>query len=594
MNRIRGLKNRKWKLTALCSAVIATMFLSFNAPSFAKPTSHTFQSDFDPKLAGFVPLNNGDGKDDGKTIDDLMEQRIDLERSQHSQLTPEIVHMEANYVRTSGSTSDDVLFEASFHLEPNYRSLESTGRDSHDKSPKNTYSQPIMYFLGSARTPLALPIVSNLSKALKSDAASYTINVGILPIPRNETSSPDSIRYYVIIERAMQSNTSDAEVKLERFAKEFSQKADEPVRLDLENAPLERRGRILKLEDNSTLDFYEDFSRFFTEHIFISSDRLKYSMGKPQISPISQQLSIPYSVGSAANVKIQLLSVIDPEHPLTILDTVKRPAAYLAEWNLKSFADGPYRCRIIASEIGTGKQIFVDTIAFTKTSPVMVESPTRLGEDTLIIGGKKGNAAEMLRDMNFALAQEQVKTQRLESTLTEEQQRNKSLEDLVNATKRNSIAGLRFRTGLGSGPSAATNAFVGIEAGTPDLALDISFGLSYWSAAPYLGYVQPPNVSKIFDSPKSFGFQLSWIPVKPLGGTIEPEFSVGYYGIWSGTAAANETRSATLLVPALGFATDFGSDGNGFGASLNVGEAIGLGVKQSALLDVSGKLYWRF
>jgi hypothetical protein len=557
----------------------------------AHPRVHLQTRDLDPRLSDFVPIT--DEKTQVESIDDLMHDRLNKERKNFGEeLRPEILHMEANYVRTSGTTGEDVLFEASFHLEPRYMSISPEGRS---RTTASTLSaQPIMYFLGSARTPLALPVVSNLSKTLKSDAASYTVNVGILPLPQHKGSSPDSIRYYVIIERSMQSNTSDAEVKLERFDKEFSQKADEPVRLELENAPPERRGRILQLEDGSFLDFYEDFARFFTEHIFLASDRLKYAVGKVAISPISQQLSIPYTVGANSNVKIQLLSVVDPEHPLTILDTVKQPASYLAEWNLRSFANGPYRARIIASEIGTGKALFADTINFTKSSPVMVESPQRIGEDTLKIGGKKANMAEMLRQLNVELSQEQVKSSRLDATLKDANKEKQTLLDQVTATQRNSIAGLRIRGGMGSGPSAGTNLFAGVESSTPDLAFDISFGLAYWSAIPYLSYVQAPNVSQIFSSPKSLGLQLSWIPAKPFGGAIEPILSVGYYGVWSTPVHSTDLRSATLLVPAVGFATDFGSAGTGFGGSFSVGETIGLGVKAPALLDVSGKLYWRF
>ncbi len=571
--------------------MIVGLCLMCTVMSKADPRLGQHKVEVEPKPVGFVPIV--DDRSQGESIDDLMHNRLNAELKKYGDgLRPEIVHMEANYVRTSGSSGEDVLFEASFHLEPRYMSISPEGRKRTTDSMAG--DQPIMYFLGSARTPLALPVVSNLSKTLKSDAASYTVNVGILPLPMHKGSPPDSITYYVIIERSMQSNTSDAEVKLERFDKEFTQKAEEPVRLELENAPPERRGRILQLEDGTFLDFYEDFARFFTEHIFLASDRLKYAVGKPAISPISQQLSIPYTVGANSNVRIQLLSVVDPEHPLTILDTVKQPASYLAEWSLRSFANGPYKARIIASEIGSGRQLFADTISFTKSSPVLIESPQQIGEDTLKIGGRKSNMAELLRNTTFALEAERVRSTRLDATLNDTKKEKQTLLDLVNATQRNSIAGLHIRVGFGSGPSAATNLFLGVESSTPDLAFDISFGLAYWSAIPYLSYTQAPNVSQIFTSPKSLGLQLSWIPAKPFGGAIEPLLSVGYYGIWSTPVHTTDLRSATLLVPAVGFATDFGSSGTGFGASLSVGEAIGLGVKEPALLDVSGKLYWRF
>jgi len=578
-------------------AFSAVVLLSTSTTLFAKPTTPVVpQKLLDAILKSeFTPLAPEYSNDASVSMDELIRERISKEEGRFGRnLRPELLHMEANYVRTAGTTGEDVLFEASFHLEPRYSSLNAAGDKVNSKELGNGYTQPVMYFIGSARTPLALPVVSNLSRTLQSDAASYTVNIGILPLPGHEGSSSDSVSYYVIIERAIQSNTSDAEVKLERFAKEFTQSVDDPVRLKLDNAPPEKQGSILKLEDGSFLDFYEDFARFFTEHIFLSSDRLKYALGKPEISPITQKLSIPYSVGAAANVKLELLSVIDPEHSKVIVDTVRRPAAYLAELSLKPFADGPYRAAIIATEIGTDKTLFTDTVGFTKSSPLIVESPTRLGGDTLRIGGKQIDYAAQVKNITFQLTEARIKTERLDQTLKDAQQTNHTLEEIVKASKRNSIAGLHVRAGFGSGPSAATNAFLGVESSTPDLAFDISFGLAYWSTIPYLSYVQPSNVSKIFSSPKSLGFQLSWIPARPFGGILEPVISMGYYGIWSTPTATTDLRSATLLVPALGLATDFGSEGTGFGASMSLGESIGLGVKQSAQMDISAKLYWRF
>jgi hypothetical protein len=542
-------------------------------------------------LASFALI---DAKE-GKTLDELMHERLDrLKSIQGSNLAPELLRMEANYVRTSGSIGEDVLFEASFHLEPRYMSISPEGRDESTTANRNTFVQPIMYFIGSARTPLALPMVSNLSKSLRSDAASYTVNIGILPLPSPANFPKDSIRYYVIIERTLQSNTSESEVKIERFDKEFTQKADEPVRLKLENAPPEKNARIVQLDDGSTLDFYDDFARFFTEHIFLSSDRLQYSVGKAEISPISQQLTIPYSIAIASKVKIELLSVLDGDHPLTMIDTIKRPASYLAEWSLKQFANGPYRCRVTARDIATDRVLFIDTIAFTKSAPVVVESPTRLGEDTLILGGKKEDAKALFNRMNIALNEERVKTERLDATLTRVNSEKKTLEDIVNANKRSSIAGLRMRSGLGFGPSSGTNLFVGIESASPNLALDLSFGVSYWSTPPFLVYTQPQNVSRILSGPKSLGLQLSYVFAKPFGGLIEPMAGLGYFGTWSNTTEQNVIKSATIIVPSVGIASEPGGENSSFGLSLNIGEAIGLGVGQSALLDVSGKFYVRF
>src|SRR5207249_840038 len=118
----------------------------------------------------------------------------------------------------------------------------------------NTSNQSVMYFSGSARTPLALPLVSNLSKVLSGDEASYSVYLGILPLPRPADAKNDSIRYYVIIERAIESNRSENEKKFERYAKEFTARPGEPIRLRLENTPPDNQVYIIKLDDNQTLN----------------------------------------------------------------------------------------------------------------------------------------------------------------------------------------------------------------------------------------------------------------------------------------------------------------------------------------------------
>ena len=62
-----------------------------------------------------------------KSIDDLMHERLEQERAKYGPevqptLTPEILRLEANYVRTDAPTGEVVLHEASFHLEPRYMS----------------------------------------------------------------------------------------------------------------------------------------------------------------------------------------------------------------------------------------------------------------------------------------------------------------------------------------------------------------------------------------------------------------------------------------------------------------------------------------
>src|SRR6185503_10591905 len=145
-------------------------------------------------------------------MDDLMQTRLQREKAKWGtkQLTPEILRLEANYVRTN-LEGEEILHEASFRLEPRYFSYSPQGRETN--APVSP--QSIMYFVGSARTPLALPLVSNLSKVLSGDEASYTVYLGILPLPNPSDAPSDSIRYYCIIERAIESNRSDAKVKFE-------------------------------------------------------------------------------------------------------------------------------------------------------------------------------------------------------------------------------------------------------------------------------------------------------------------------------------------------------------------------------------------
>src|SRR5207302_2493176 len=106
-----------------------------------------------------------------KSIDDLMHDRLAEEREKYgSALLPEFLKLEANYIRTDAPTGEIVMHEASFHLEPHYMTMNAAGVRITDST--NSSAQSVMYFSGSARTPLALPVVSNLS-TLPGDAASY-------------------------------------------------------------------------------------------------------------------------------------------------------------------------------------------------------------------------------------------------------------------------------------------------------------------------------------------------------------------------------------------------------------------------------------
>jgi hypothetical protein len=533
-----------------------------------------------------------------KSIDDLMHERLEQERAKYGPevqptLTPEILRLEANYVRTDAPTGEVVLHEASFHLEPRYMSFSPEGREITDTFARRP--QSVMYFTGSARTPLALPLVSNLSKVLSGDEASYTIYLGILPLPKLPNSKNDSVRYYVVIERAIESNKTDDEKKFERYAKEFTTRPGEPVRLSLENTPSDNH-YIFKIDDNQTLNFYEDFARHFKEDILLNGEKLNFDLGKADISPISSKLSIKYTLARTCAVKLDLLSVVDPAHPLTLIDSVMNPADYLAEHDMKQFVNGTYQYRLVAKEVGTGKTLFEETKSFEKKSAMLVSNAMPLASDTLEVGGKKENAQKILQSLALAktIAEGQVTT--LTATLGKERETNQELKKIVDAGQSNIIAGLRLRAGMGFlGVSTGVNVFVGVESTTPSLTMDLSYGL-LTASVPYLAYDAAPNFSRIFTSPKSLGLQFGWSPKSFLGGVIQPVVRLGYYGIYSSPSPSTQggIHSATLLAPAIGIMTTPGGVETNFGVDLTAGPIFGLGINQSAQFDLQAKFYLRF
>lgn len=528
-----------------------------------------------------------------QTLDEILTDRLDKEWALHGRnLQPDVLKTEANYIRTSVAAPDVVLYEGSFHLVPHYYSKSTTGAS--DTSAKHTVAdQAVMYYTGSARTPLALPVVSNLSKTLDADEASYTINIGILPLPRMASAISDSIHYYVVIERTVESNHTDNSVRLERFAKEFTAKPGEPIPLRLENAPPENNAYI-RLENGTVFDFYEDFARFFFEHIVMNSERLHFALGKQSISTISAKLTIPYSIAQTSDVKLQLESVVDTAHPLAIVDTVRRPSDYLAEVDMSKFADGPYRYRLVATDPIDGRVIFTEVHDFQKAAPLYVSSESRVRSgDTLMVGGKQFDWKTYASDLNLKYQQEKVFSERLNTSLELTTSEKRTLEDIVNAQKRNSIADIHGRAGVGIGMGAGDNVFIGIEASHPAVALDLSFGFLY-AAVPYLSYTAPQNFSQFSTSPKSIGVQLSWIPTKFFGGIIEPLVGLSFYGVWSEPATPQGQRSASLLAPAIGFATEPFGELSGLALSLAYEPVIGLGLSPSSVSGFSGKAYVRF
>jgi hypothetical protein len=531
-----------------------------------------------------------------KSIDDLMHERLEQERVKYgAAIEPEILRLEANYVRTDAPTGEVVLHEASFHLEPRYMSFYPEGVPKTDSMPVTR--QSVMYFTGSARTPLALPLVSNLSKVLSGDEASYTVYLGILPLPKAPKSKSDSVSYYVVIERAVESNKTDDEKKFERYAKEFTTRPGEPIRLRLENTPSDNQVYIFKIDDNQTLNFYEDFARNFKEDILLNGEKLHFDLGKADISSLSSKLSIKYTLAKECAVKLDLLSVVDPAHPLTLIDSVMRPADYLAERDMKQFINGTYQYRLTAKEVGTGKVLFEETKSFEKKSPMLVDNAVNIGPgDTLEVGGKKETAQKLLQAMNVAKTVAEGKVITLNATLEKERDEKAELQKKLAANQGDIIAGLRGRVGVGIvGASTGYNLFLGVESSLPSLTLDLSFGWLYTSA-PYLTYDAPSNISRIFTSPKSLGLQFGYSPISFINGAIQPVVRLGYYGIYSATTPTSQggTHSATILAPAIGIMTTPGGMGTSFGADITFGPIFPLGLNASAQFDVLVKAYIRF
>ena len=524
-----------------------------------------------------------------ETIEELINTRINQEwEAQGEHFKPEIVRTEADYARLS-ATSRDPLYESSFHLQPHYYSHSATGPDS---SQRALAQEPIMYYIGTARTPLALPMVSNLSKALSGNEASYTINIGVLPLP--DPKNIDSMRYYVIIERTIESNHTDQSLPIERFHKEFKAKTGEPVFLRLADEPLAKGEYILQLESGAVLDFYDDFSRFIEEHIILKSDPLHFNLGHETVSDVSERLSIPYSVAQTCEAKVQLLSVVDTSSARTIVDTVREPADYLAELDMSSFADGPYQYRFTAIDRQTGKTLYTETHSFQKSEPITVNESSRIGvSDTLRVGGKKTDWLALFSDLHNKWDSEQVVNEQMRSTLDLAKNNEHKLELILNANKKNSIADVHGRIGMGAGIAAGENIFIGIESNRPALSFDASFGWMY--APPYLNYTPRGNASNIFKSPNSLGFQLQWIPVK-LDKWFEPLIALAYYGTWSNiTAGPNAgTTSAPLIDAQLGIAFEPFGELNGLGFSIAYGAAFDPGISSASASDLSFKAYVRF
>ncbi|MBS1902770.1 MAG: hypothetical protein JSS75_03615 [Bacteroidetes bacterium] len=532
-----------------------------------------------------------------RSIDDLMHDRLDRLRQQYGPaLMPEHLRVEANYVRTDAPTGEVVLHESSFNLLPRYMTYSPEGRRLSDTVMPSA-SRSVMYFVGSARTPLSLPIVSNLTKVLTGDEASYTVYIGLLPLPKPmNVGRTDSISFYCVLQRAIESNRTDNKVPFERYAKEFTLKLGEPVRLRLETSGNDNKHFIVRLDDGSTLNFYEDFAQHFKEDILLNGERLNFSLGKANVSSISSTVSIPYTIAEQAHVQLDLLSVVDPNHPLHVIDSVVPPADYLAEHDVKQFPNGTYRYRLTATDPATNAVLFTETKSFDKSEPVIVgHGVAMVDADTLEVGGKKVNTQQLLADLNHAVEAAQVRTELLNETLKKERGEKEALKKIVDANKDN-ISGLRIRGGLGFGAISGMNLFAGVESAFPALSLDVSYGVMYSTSVPYLTYDAPTNFSQIFKSPKSLGLQLGYSPVKLFDGVVSPVVKLGFYGIYSATTATASTgiHSASILAPMIGITSTPGGPNTDFGLDLTAGPAFGLGLSQSTQFELQFRVFAKF
>ncbi|HET9136219.1 MAG TPA: hypothetical protein VFO76_06245 [Candidatus Kapabacteria bacterium] len=531
-----------------------------------------------------------------KSIEDLMHERLQRERDKYgSAMIPEPVRLEANYIRTDAPTGEVVLHEASFNIQPRYISISPEGRQKTDTTLPAAHA--VMYYIGSARTPLSLPLVSNLTNVLSGEEASYTVYVGVMPLPRHTQVSNDSLRFYCIIERAIESNRTDREVKFERYAKEFSVKIGDPVRLRLENTPPDKQAYIVRLDNSQMLNFYEDFARHFNEDILLNGERLNFALGKATVSPISSRLSIKYTVAYPAHIKLDLVSVVDPAHPLTLIDSVVPPADYLAEHDMKQYPNGPYRYRLSVNELGSGKVIFDETKDFDKNEPVRVGQGISISRnDTLEVGGKKLSDEEALKALSEAYNAEKSKTERLDATITVIRSDNEKLKSIVEAHDEGAINGIKFRGGLGFGSISGFNLSVGVESSDPSLSLDLSYGVLYSGNVPYLAYDNASNFSQIFSSPKSLGLQIGWSPFKWFDGVVNPVAKFGYYGIYSAETPTTKggVHSAAILSPTIGFAALPGGKNTSVGIDFTAGPAFGLGVNGGVQFDWDLKFYLKF
>ena len=140
--------------------------------------------------------------------------------------------------------------------------------------------------------------------------------------------------------------------------------------------------------------------------------------------------------------------------------------------------------------------------------------------------------------------------------------------------------------------AAGSHVFVGIESKEPMLSFDLSIGVL--GDNPAFVSTQPAgNFSKIFNTPKSLGLQVSSVLYKG-GDWFQPMLAIGYYGVWSTQPQPGGLRSATLLTPTVGLNFEpFGEAGK-LGMSFLGGVSFGLGTEQSSVAEFNFKTYWRF
>jgi hypothetical protein len=90
--------------------------------------------------------------------------------------------------------------------------------------------------------------------------------------------------------------------------------------------------------------------------------------------------------------------------------------------------------------------------------------------------------------------------------------------------------------------------------------------------------------------------QLGWAPVSVISDVVYGVMKLGYYGIYSSTTPTSQggIHSAAIIAPVIGFEATPGGPKTDVGVDFTIGPAFGLGVNQSAQLDIQARFFVKF